>query len=45
VKDPNGKRYAYLTEETLDALLDSLELALEGDKLDWREDKPYGQRK
>lgn len=44
VKDPNGKRYAYLTGVTIDEALESLERGLESDDLDWREDKPYTRR-
>lgn len=41
LKDPNGKRYAYLTALTIDELLEGLEKGLATDTLDWREDKPF----
>jgi hypothetical protein len=44
VKDPNGKRYAYLTGDTVDSCLESVEKGLQSDQLDWREDKPFGRR-
>ena len=44
VKDPNGKRYAYLTGDTVDSCLENAEKGLESDQMDWREDKPYGRR-
>jgi hypothetical protein len=44
VKDPNGRRYAYLTAVTIDELLMALEAGLASDEMDWREDKPFGKR-
>ena len=44
LKDPNGKRYAYLTAATIDELLEAVEKGLGTDEIDWREDKPFGRR-
>jgi hypothetical protein len=44
VKDPNGKRYAYLTGQTIDEALEAVEKGLGSDQMDWREDKPFGRK-
>lgn len=40
LKDPNGPRVAFVTGEDIDSLLLSVDAGLDGNKLDWRPDRP-----
>lgn len=44
LKDPNGKRYCYLSADNVDSLLEAIEKGLGTDQMDWREDKPFRAR-
>jgi len=46
VRDPNGQRYAFYVESSLQDALTGLDMGLDQDDLDWRPEKPFpGQRK
>jgi hypothetical protein len=45
VKDPNGKRYAFYSDSTLQDALAGLDLGLSTDDLDWRAEKDWSGRK
>jgi hypothetical protein len=41
VRDPNGKRYAFFSDNTLQDALAGLDLGLSTDELDWRPEKDW----
>jgi len=45
VKCPNGRVYAFVTQDSLDEALETVELGLESGDLDWRPDTWEGARK